>query len=134
MTHKEKEKIIELRKKRYTYGQISIELNIPRSSISTFCKRNKIDAGSEDKYVSCKNCEKIIKLERKRKPKKFCSDECRVSWWNKHQDLVNKKAFYDITCSSCGKQFKAYGNKKQKYCSHVCYINIRYKKGGEKND
>lgn len=134
MTENEKTKIIELRKKGYGYGQISLELNIPRSSISTFCKRNDINVGSIDRYVFCKNCEKVIKLESKKKPKMFCSDDCRVNWWNAHQSKVNIKAIYEFDCPACGKHFTTYGNAKQKYCSHARYIITRYKRGGGKNE
>lgn len=134
MTDNEKTKIIELRKKGYGYGQISIELNIPRSSVSTFCKRHGIDADIIDRFVLCKNCNKLIMLENKKKPKRFCSNECRVNWWNSHQNEVNKKAIYEYDCPSCGKHFTTYGNKKQRFCSHMCYIKSRYEKGGEIND
>ncbi len=126
--------IIELRKKGYGYGQISIKLNIPRSSVSTFCQRNNIGTGDIDRHVFCKNCDRVIKRENKNKPKMFCSDDCRVNWWNTHPEEVNKKAIYDFNCPACGNHFTTYGNKNQKYCSHVCYIKTRYKKGGEKFD
>lgn len=134
MTDREKSKIIELRKKGYGFGQISKELNIPRSSVSTFCQRNNINIGNLDRFVSCKNCERVINLENKKKPRIFCSDECRVCWWNTHQNRVNKKAIYEFDCPKCGNHFTTYGNKKQKYCSHNCYIAARYGKVQENND
>lgn len=134
MNENVKSRIIELRSKGYGYGRISMELNIPRSTVSTFCKRNKVDTTTNDKVVLCKNCDKVIKFEYKKKSKLFCCDECRVNWWNTHQDKVNKKAIYEFDCPACGKHFTTYGNKKQKYCSHICYIRARYKKGGERND
>ncbi|MDD3999419.1 MAG: RNA polymerase subunit sigma-70 [Bacilli bacterium] len=134
MNENVKIKIIELRNKGYGYGRISMELNIPRSSVSTFCKRNDIDNTTIDRFAVCKNCDKLIRLEIKKKNKIFCSDECRVNWWNTHQEQVNKKAIYDFVCPVCNKHFTTYGNKKQKYCSHICYIQDRYKKGRERND
>ncbi len=134
MNENVKTKIIELRNKGYGYGRISTELNIPRSSVSTFCKRNEIDNETIDRFAICKNCDKLIRLEIKKKNKIFCSDECRVNWWNTHQEQVNKKAIYHFDCPVCSKHFTTYGNKKQKYCSHICYIQDRYKKGGERND
>ena len=68
-----------------------------------------------------------------RKPVKFCSSACRVSWWNAHPDAVGKKAFYDYTCACCGKTFRAYGNSHRKYCCHTCYIQARFK-GGDAHD
>ena len=60
------------------------------------------------------------------KRKMFCSDACRVAWWNCHKDLVTRKAVYMIPCAGCGKVFKSYGNRNRKYCSHGCYINARF--------
>lgn len=62
------------------------------------------------------------------KEKIFCSDNCRMKWWNSHQELVNRKAEYVFVCRNCGKLFTAYGNKERKYCSHSCYIEHRYSK------
>jgi hypothetical protein len=58
--------------------------------------------------------------------KKFCSDECRVKWWNAHQNQVSRKAVYEFTCAYCGKSFTVYGNNHRKYCSHDCYIKDRF--------
>ena len=68
----------------------------------------------------------------KRKKKKFCSDACRMSWWNKNLDKVNRKAVYEFICPHCQQPFTAYGNAGRKYCSHACYIADRF--GGEKDD
>lgn len=126
MTEKDKVQIIELRKQGYGYGKIAEILNLSKSSISTFCKRNYIDEQVAEKQCVCKNCHKLIIQKTRQKAKVFCSDECRVEWWNTHQDKVNKKAIYEFVCPNCGKAFKTYGNKNQKYCSHACYIEARY--------
>lgn len=126
MTEKEKSKIIKLRKMGFGYGQISEQLNIPRSSVSSFCNRNKIDIENSERFVFCKCCSKVIKLVSKVKPKVFCSDSCRVKWWNSNQDKEKKKAIYEFVCPVCNKHFTAYGKKYQKYCSHACYISNRY--------
>lgn len=62
-----------------------------------------------------------------RKPKKFCSDKCRMAWWNSHQELVNRKAIYHLACAHCGQSFDSYGNKNRKYCSRRCYDDARRK-------
>ena len=68
-----------------------------------------------------------------RKPVKFCSEACRIHWWNTHPDAVDKKAFYDFTCACCGKPFRAYGNSQRKYCCHAYYIQARFQ-GGDGRD
>lgn len=67
-------------------------------------------------------------LEGRGKEKIFCSDSCRMKWWNSHQELVDRKAEYDFVRRNCGRLFTAYGNKERKYCSHRCYIEHRYSK------
>ncbi len=59
-------------------------------------------------------------------PIRFCSDECRVLWWNSHSGEVKRKALYSFKCASCGEDFTAYGNAKRRYCSHSCYCTDRF--------
>ena len=55
MTNAEKKRIIWLREKGYGYAQIANRMGLPKSTISTFCKRNGL---AEEKKVSEKpyNC------------------------------------------------------------------------------
>jgi endogenous inhibitor of DNA gyrase (YacG/DUF329 family) len=78
----------------------------------------------------CKMCGSVIVQISGRKARKFCSDACRVEWWNSHRDQVVKKAVYEFNCPHCGETFTAYGNANRKYCSHACYIAARFG-GGE---
>lgn len=73
----------------------------------------------------CKNCGKPVLQTEKRREKKFCSDTCRMLWWNSHRDSVNRKAYYNLTCEYCGKEFESYGNKNRKYCCRACYVASR---------
>jgi len=74
---------------------------------------------------TCLYCGKPVLQTKGHRAKKFCSDNCRMAWWNSHQDNINKKAYYTLTCSQCGKKFTAYGNKNRKYCCRECYIASR---------
>ena len=80
----------------------------------------------EEKKCLCEYCGKDVKQLPGRKLKRFCSDKCRMAWWNQHQENVNRKANYDYVCAYCGKAFTAYGNANRKYCSHECYIEDRF--------
>ena len=75
----------------------------------------------------CMQCGKPLEQTKGRKEKKFCSDKCRMTFWNSHQDEVNKQAYYTLICLHCGKEFESYGNKNRKYCSRVCYAEARRK-------
>ena len=57
-----------------------------------------------------------------RKPKRFCSDACRLRWWHAHRDM--EKNAVDRRCFSCGRMFRS--SREQKYCSHACYIKARF--------
>ena len=74
---------------------------------------------------SCKHCGKPLVQTKGHRAKKFCSDSCRMAWWNSHKEEVNKQAFYKLTCQQCGKEFDSYGNSNRKYCCRACYIASR---------
>ena len=74
---------------------------------------------------ACKNCGKPLRQPKGRREKKFCSDACRMAWWNSHQENVNRTAYYQLICHHCGKEFEIYGNKNRKYCCRACYIASR---------
>ena len=84
-----------------------------------------------DEVLLCKTCGTVVIQTPGRKAKKFCSDRCRMKWWNSHADQVNKKATYDLVCMNCGCSFQAYGNSKRKYCCHECYVEDRFGKKGK---
>lgn len=127
MTNTEKERIREMRLAGASYTQISEILTLPLGSIKSFCFRNqlKIAEGTDKRTRFCKQCGEPINNPDKRKPKKFCSDRCRLKWWNSNRDKVNKKNAVKKVCQACGKVFLSYDNKR-KYCSHSCYIDDRF--------
>ena len=134
MTSKQKSEIVRMRGKGTSYRQISDILNIPESTIKSYCKRNNIQKGAAQgaEFVSCLQCGKAIECKEKTKRRKFCCPQCRVKWWNSHPEAVNRRALYKSRCAYCGKEFEAYGNNHRKYCSHKCYIEARF--GGNGND
>ena len=136
MTNEQKLKIKQLRQSGYGYATIAEALGLTKNQVSAFCRRNalsgtKAETNTKEKLDAncCRCCGKPLMQTPGRKPVKFCSDSCRVSWWNAHPEMVNKKAIYHFTCACCGKEFTAYGNAHRKYCSHVCYIADRLSGG-----
>ncbi len=128
MTAEQKKQVIQLRGNGKSYNEISKALGISVSTISSFCRRIGIGGQSKDiKGVeTCKQCGKLIKSKTGYKQRKFCSDTCRLTWWNAHLDQVKRKAYYTFTCASCGRTFTSYGNQHRKYCSQACYISGRF--------
>lgn len=133
MTKEQKNQIDVMRKDGRSYNYIADILGLSKNTVKSYCQRHKENGiapapdcmPSSDNFCRC--CGKKLQVIPGRKPRKFCSDECRVTWWNCHLDMVNRKANYDFTCVSCGTQFSAYGNAHRKYCCHECYINHRFK-------
>lgn len=118
MTSNEREKIKELRNLGLGYKKTAKEMSLTISAVRCVCS-----SLTEDKKLNgnCKNCGLKIKSIKGKKKKIFCSDKCRMQWWNSHIKEV-KKAYYTIVCKCCGEAFKAYGNNQRIYCSHNCYI------------
>lgn len=141
MTSEQKQKIQQMRHEGQSYMQIASTLGISENTIKSYCRRNGINTFKsiklkEDKETCtvCKNCGKPLKQGTKGQPKKFCSEECRRSWWKANEGQIDKKAYYTITCAGCGKEFESYGNKSRKFCGHACYINYRFRKERDIND
>jgi len=137
MTNEQKEKIYEMRKEGMSYSKIVLTLRISENTVKSYCRRNNLGAVIKNEFETprqkntvCMHCGKALKLGMSRKLQKFCSEECRRTWWKGNDELLKRKAYYTLVCAECCKEFKSYGNKKRKYCSHACYINARFRKGG----
>ena len=127
----QKQNIARLRGSGLGYGTIASRLGLPLSTVKTYCKRNSLSpspcaADTQTDSLFCPQCGKDVVQAGKRKPRRFCSEECRVTWWNCHKDLVTRKAVYGISCAGCGMMFESYGDRNRKYCSHTCYISTRF--------
>lgn len=133
MTSEQKEQITQLRSNGCGYMKISQMMNISVNTVKSYCRRNEIeknvpaesDMQKNEQHI-CRNCGKKVTQNPGRKEKKFCSDRCRNHWWNEHPDMVRRKANYEYICPCCKKKFTAYGNSGRKYCSHDCYIRVRF--------
>ncbi len=130
MTEAEKNQITEFRDKGFGYKKIAQTMGISINTVKSFCKKLEYVA-AETSITQCLQCGADISQVAGRKEKKFCSDKCRMNWWNSHQDQVKRKAIYEFICPTCGTHFTAYGNSHRKYCSCKCYIIARYR-GGRK--
>lgn len=118
MTEKEKSRIIDLREKGISFGRIAQQLNLSKSTVSTFYTSYQSAKGK------CKYCGCSIINNRKR-VKLFCSDKCRSKWWNEHKKEIDHKTVYSFVCNCCGKEFTRIQNKNYKYCSYECFQKSR---------
>lgn len=121
MTIKQKQQITAMRRSGVSYVKIATDLSISVGTVKSFCRRNNLGAVSEPAGGVCAHCGVPLVHTAKAKKKRFCSNQCRLAWWNTHPGAVNRKAFYQFTCGICGAAFESYGDKNRKYCSRICY-------------
>lgn len=100
---------------------IAAKLGLSAGTVRSHIHRHPNIPGAK----ACKNCGRPLMQPKGRREKKFCSDICRMAWWNSHQEDVNRKAYYELVCQHCGKEFESYGNKNRKYCCRACYVASR---------
>ena len=70
----------------------------------------------------CPTCGEVFKTLGRGRPKRFCSDTCRMRYHHKNPTPENWKGTRIAVCPVCGKEFQAsreYRNKRI-YCSHAC--------------
>ena len=129
----QEEKIISLRKKGCEMVDIADSLGISRNTVKSICRQE----GLLDVTKLCEYCKTPLVVFPGTKEKKFCSDKCRMKFWNSGLGTPNCDGMEDCVCLNCGKAFKAYPKRKRKYCSHECYVEARFKnsfqKGGMEN-
>ena len=141
MTSLQKEQVRRMRGEGISYSKIAESLGISENTVKSYCKRNNLRVvctpikvelpatePEADTFEFCKNFGQPNEQRPGMKPRKFCSDKCRTTWWNSHLDQVSRKSVYHLECAACGKPFDSYGNKNRKYCTHACYINDRFPK------
>ncbi len=125
MTDHQRNQIITLRSKNISIAQIAKETGLSLGTVKSFLSRasaQKTPAAPSPfpKTVSntCLQCGSTLLQIGHHKNKKFCSDRCRLQWWNTHKNLSLRDPSLQKTCLVCGKQFYSYSGK---YCSRACY-------------
>jgi len=70
----------------------------------------------------CPNCGMPVVQPKRGRPKKFCSDQCRFQWKNRHPKPENWKTTRTAVCPVCGKEYLAFREytKPRKFCSRTC--------------
>lgn len=120
----QKETIKALRLRGESYNNIAEALGISVNTIKSFCRRNNlndtaINKPEEDSF--CRQCNASLKHTPKKKQKVFCSDKCRMRWWNARPEKIRRKAAKQYICITCGRDFTGYGSRERKFCSRACY-------------
>ena len=125
------------------YRTIASNVNLSRDIVRNYCRSNGIDGVRADieKNLAdrmqdgraCAVCGSELIRPKTGRPKRFCSESCRRSYWKIHRTEQTKKAsaVYTMECPYCHEIFEAYGNKTRKYCCHEHYILHRFGKTKE---
>lgn len=124
MNIQQRQAIHRLRGEGLSYAKVSALTGISENTVKSYCRRNDLGSGATKETTVgsfCRQCGSPLTQTKGSKPKRFCSDKCRMTWWNSHPDAVNHKLVRQITCLFCGKTFTALGNRTRKYCSRTCY-------------
>lgn len=96
---------------------IADALGVSVNTVRSYLKRHPV---TENMHI-CKQCGSTVSQTSGRKVKQFCSDRCRMQWWNEHRHLQGSRNLVSFTCEYCGKEFRDYEKAGRKYCSRKCY-------------
>lgn len=135
MTKEQITRCMALRLDGHTYQDIADMVGISKNTVKSYFQRHKPEPEktkeTKESDNLCPYCGKELIQKNGVKTRRFCSPQCRQSWWNAHPEKVRQRAIYPFTCKCCGKDFTAYGNNHRKYCSHSCYVRGRFGKDGD---
>ena len=111
--------IEQMRSSGMSYSNIAAKSGLSVNTVKSYCRRANIEKKAAGE--TCDFCGCTLAHTPGAKRKRFCSDKCRLTWWNSHPEAINRKAVYHMTCANCGADFGSYGNAKRKYCSRACF-------------
>ena len=76
--------------------------------------------------IYCKRCGVPLVNTPGHRQKTFCSKSCQERYWREHRNISLCASLVSCTCPGCGKEILDYRGHNRKYCSHQCYIAVRY--------
>ena len=136
MTKEEKEVVLSLRQQQYSFSAIAETTGLPLGTIKSFLSRvgGKKESPSPAStprvtlnHTCCRHCGAPLDQTQRGKSKSFCTDRCRMAFWNEHRDLSRRASAHRQICEVCGHAFYTYGGR---YCSRACYGQARSRKAG----
>ena len=93
MTEQQKSIIKTLRKQNFSYNAIAKAMGVTVATVKSYCQRSGLAGNRKESFkyqadnlkalpTFCRCCGSQIFQKEKVKRRIFCSDECRVTWWN----------------------------------------------------
>lgn len=132
MTNNEMLLIARIQREGLGYKKIAAIVGLPVNTVKAYCRRHPVESPVENTTSTdvhrCRSCGKPITLTPHKKERKFCSDKCRLEWWNSQPELMKRKTIHTFTCACCHKTFQSHKSE-QKYCSRKCYDLARRRSG-----
>lgn len=136
MTDQQSTQITNMRESGFGYSTIANQIGLPKECVKSYCRTHGLTGRRSSSHVdkeagsnTCRTCGRYLQHTPGKRKKQYCSDACRMDWWNAHQDKVKRKAYYSFTCAECGKTFSSYGNAKRVYCSHFAISRLVFPRG-----
>ena len=122
MTAEQKSIIKNMRGKLYSYTEIADIVGLPVNTVKSYCYRNRLNTENLIMSITpCKNCGTPIVSQSKTKPRVFCCDSCKLTWWKNNRERSTNTSEIRFTCPTCGNEFIAYKSANRKYCCSSCY-------------
>ena len=141
MTDQQALQIRTLRQQGLGYHAIAGMIGLSRDSVRGYCKNHGLDGiqlnvkmNTKERIKNgeaCAYCAGPIKKKDTGRPRRFCSEICRRSYWRVHrkeEGIKHADHIYTMECAYCHETFESYANKSRKYCCHGHYILDRYGK------
>ena len=125
MVQNEIEEIVRLQRRGYGYKLIAQMTKLPENTVKSYCRRHPLFCAEVEDTSRCRRCGIPVEQTPHRKQKQFCSDACRMAWWNAHPERVKRGSYHAAMCALCGCSFEYYGGANRKFCSRACYAEYR---------
>ncbi|MDL2205642.1 helix-turn-helix domain-containing protein [Eubacteriales bacterium OttesenSCG-928-N13] len=125
MTTGQRAEMLMMRQSGRRYAEIARELGLSVNTVKSHGRRAGYGTDGQTETAPpalCKQCGARYPVAPGRKRKRFCSDRCRITWWNHNRARL--KSARSVCCAGCGTMFMAAPG--QQYCAHGCYVRARF--------
>lgn len=129
MTNEQKMRLEQLRAEGFGYKRMAAELGLSLNTVQSYCRRHPTEMNAPERLPEngCLCCGAYLNHTPGARKRKFCSDRCRITWWNAHPEAGAKRKVREVACGFCGVHFFAVGEQTRMYCSRICSARARAK-------
>ncbi len=120
MTGQEKNTLIDMRQRGLKLHEMAKITGMKEGTIRSFFSRFGIQNMELNRAALCKQCHSPLLAKKYKRVRLFCSDACRIKWWNQHRGEGTHRNQHVYRCRYCQTEFRSYAE--AKYCSRACYF------------